>query len=165
MYYEIKYVLYSQKELKSFIAALAQLIEQLGDIDSDSAYQLEVVFIQAVKESKYFLYKYQNDLWESMVQLIMSIQLKGSIFSMWAKKVVAESLKECLDSNKLNIGSDVEYIKMVHKAAHLWKSVLGQPSWRTGALNEFSQYLMANYEFLILNLDCGYRVKNEGEDN
>ena len=98
-----------------------------------------------------------------MVQLIMSIQLKGAIFSKWAKKVISESLKECLDSNKLNISSDVEYIKMIEKASHLWKSILGHPSWRSGALSAFSQFLMTNYEYLVLNLDCGYRIKNEGE--
>ena len=93
----------------------------------------------------------------------MSIQLKGAIFSKWAKKVIAESLKECLDSITLNITSDVEYIKMISKAGNLWKSILGHPSWRTGALNEFTQYLMDSYEYLVLNLDCGYKIKNEGE--
>ena len=82
-------MLYSQKELKSFIAALAQLINPLREIDYDSANQLEIVFIQAVKESKYFHKKYQNDLWEAMVQLIMSIEEKGNIFAKWAKKVVS----------------------------------------------------------------------------
>lgn len=41
-----------------------------------------------------------------MVQLVMSIQMKGPIFTKWAKKVISESLKECLDSAKLNISSD-----------------------------------------------------------
>lgn len=48
-----------------------------------------------------------------MVQMIMSIQMKGSIFSKWAKKVISESLKECLDSTKLSISNDGEYIVMI----------------------------------------------------
>lgn len=161
-FYEIKYILYAQKELKQFIAALAQMIEQLEEIDYDSANQLEIVFIEAVKESKYFQGKYKPQLWEAMTALIMSIQIKGQLFSKWAKKVISESLKECLDSNKLKVSSDNEYIKMIEKASELWKALLAHPSWRTGALNDFSQLLMSNYEYLILNLDCGYRIKNEG---
>ena len=93
-----------------------------------------MIFTQAVKESKYFLKKYEGELWEAMVKLIMSIQLKGSIFPKWSKKVISESLKECLDSNKLNIDNDDEYIKMIEKAAHMWKSILNLDSWRSGAL-------------------------------
>ena len=52
-----------------------------------------MIFTQAVKESKYFLKKYEGELWEAMVKLIMSIQLKGSIFPKWSKKVISESLK------------------------------------------------------------------------
>jgi hypothetical protein len=95
-----------------------------------------------------------------MTQLIMSIHIKGPIFSKWTKKVISESLRECLDSNKLSINTDIEYIKMIEKAAELWKSLLNHSSWRSGALNEFTQFLMSNYEYLILNLDCGYRIKN-----
>jgi tyrosine-protein phosphatase YwqE len=96
---------------------LAQLTEQLDEIDYDAANQLEIVFIQAVKESKYFLVQYQQELWEAMVQLIMSIQIKGAIFPKWAKKVISESLKECLDSNDLGVSSDTQYVQMIRKAA------------------------------------------------
>ncbi len=95
-----------------------------------------------------------------MVQLVMSMQIKGPIFTKWAKKIISESLRECLDSNSLNISNDDEYIVMIEKAAELWKALLNHSSWRAGALSEFSQFLMSNYEYLMLNLDCSYQKRN-----
>lgn len=53
---------------------------------------------------------------------------------------------------------------MITKAAHLWKSLLCHTSWRAGALLEFAQSLLANMEYLVLNLDCGYQVRREETD-
>jgi hypothetical protein len=84
------------------------------------------------------LAKYEPDLWEAMIQLVMAIHSKGAIFSKWAKKVVSESLKECLDSQKIGVQNDDEFIRMIEKASHLWRSLLTHTSWRNGPLNEFT---------------------------
>ena len=57
-YFEIKYILYYQKQLISFIGSLALLIEQLFEVEYEAASQLEIIFVEAVKESKFFLPKY-----------------------------------------------------------------------------------------------------------
>jgi hypothetical protein len=159
--YDIKYVLYAQKELNAFVLSLSRLVEHLEEIEYSAASQLEEIFIAAVKESKYFLAKYEADLWEAMIQLVMSMHSKGAIFGKWAKKVVSESLKECMDSQKMAVENDDEFIRMIEKAAHLWRSILTHSSWRTGPLNEFTEHLLANLEYLLLNLNCGYRVRAE----
>jgi hypothetical protein len=61
--YDIKYVLYAQKELNAFVYSLSRLVEQLHEIEYSAAGQLEEIFIAAVRESKYFLAKYEADLW------------------------------------------------------------------------------------------------------
>jgi len=53
---------------------------------------------------------------------------------------------------------------MIDKAAHLWKSLINHISWRSIPLSEFTQFLMANIEYLILNLDCGYKIQNEADN-
>jgi hypothetical protein len=68
----------------------------------------------------------------------MSIHLKGAIFAKWSKKVISESLKECLDSKKMGVENDDEFIKMIERASHLWRSILAHTSWRTGPLHEFT---------------------------
>jgi hypothetical protein len=62
------------------------------------------------------------------------MQLKGPIFFKWLKKVISESLRECLDSKKMLVEDDEDYIKMISKAGHLWKSILGHSSWRAQPL-------------------------------
>jgi len=48
-----------------------------------------------------------------MAHLIMSVHEKKTIFSRWSKKVVSESLRECLDSAKMKVVDDEDYIKMI----------------------------------------------------
>lgn len=161
--YDIKYVLYAQKELNAFVFSLSRLVEQLHEIEYSAASQLEEIFIAAVRESKYFLAKYEPDLWEALIQLLMSMHAKGAIFGKWAKKVVSESLKECLDSQKMGAHNDEDFIRMIEKAGHLWRSILTHPSWRSAPLHEFTHLLLANLEYLLLNLNCGYRVRAEDD--
>lgn len=161
---EIVEVLYAQKTLYSFILSLANMIEYLDEVDYLVAGLLEEIFIAAVKESAFFLPKYLPELWLAMIQLIKSLHSKGPIFGKWCKKVISESLKECLDSKKLSVSDDNEYLEMIAKAALLWRSLLVHNSWNTGAQNEFTELLLANVHYLVLNLNCGYRGRGEGEE-
>ena len=88
-YMEFQYILYNQKELKSFVFALGQLVVQLNHLDYEDAEKLNAVFLKAVRESKYFLPKYLNDLWEAMVVFMKSIYDKGAIFTKWCQKIVS----------------------------------------------------------------------------
>jgi hypothetical protein len=52
---------------------------------------------------------------------------------------------------------------MIEKAGHLWRSILTHASWRSAPLHEFTHLLLANLEYLLLNLNCSYRVRTEDD--
>lgn len=160
---EIVEVLYAQKTLFSFILSLANMIEHLEKIDYAVANLLEEIFIAAVKESAFFLPKYLPELWLAMVQLINNLYPKGYIFGIWCKKVVSQALRECLDSKKHNVSDDSQYVAMIAKAAQLWRALLLHNSWNTKPQQELTDLLIANLHYLVLNLNCGYRARGEGE--